>query len=55
MTREKNNCKSGIDNRQSTKDISSVNEEMSLVFAGHVDHGKSTILGRLLADTDSLP
>jgi bifunctional enzyme CysN/CysC len=27
---------------------------MSVVVAGHVDHGKSTIVGRLLADTDSL-
>jgi bifunctional enzyme CysN/CysC len=26
-----------------------------VVFVGHVDHGKSTIIGRLLADTDSLP
>lgn len=26
-----------------------------LVTVGHVDHGKSTILGRLLADTGSLP
>lgn len=26
-----------------------------IVFAGHVDHGKSTLIGRLLADTDSLP
>lgn len=26
-----------------------------VVFAGHVDHGKSTLIGRLLADTDSLP
>ncbi len=30
-------------------------EDMSIVFVGHVDHGKSTIIGRLLADTDSLP
>ena len=30
-------------------------EEMNLVFVGHVDHGKSTILGKLLAETDSLP
>ena len=28
---------------------------MNVVFVGHVDHGKSTIVGRLLADTDSLP
>lgn len=31
------------------------NEDMSIVIVGHVDHGKSTIIGRLLADTDSLP
>jgi bifunctional enzyme CysN/CysC len=28
---------------------------MHIVIAGHVDHGKSTIIGRLLADTGSLP
>lgn len=28
---------------------------MPVVIVGHVDHGKSTIIGRLLADTDSLP
>lgn len=28
---------------------------MNLVVAGHVDHGKSTLLGRLLVDTGSLP
>jgi len=28
---------------------------MNIVIAGHVDHGKSTITGRLLADTNSLP
>ena len=28
---------------------------MNVVFVGHVDHGKSTIVGRLLADTGSLP
>ncbi len=30
-------------------------ECMNIVIAGHVDHGKSTIIGRLLADTGSLP
>jgi len=30
-------------------------ERMNLVVVGHVDHGKSTVVGRLLADTDSLP
>ena len=30
-------------------------EDMNVVFVGHVDHGKSTIIGRLLADTNSLP
>ncbi|MDR2017479.1 MAG: adenylyl-sulfate kinase [Syntrophobacterales bacterium] len=30
-------------------------EHMSLVIVGHVDHGKSTVLGRLLVDTGSLP
>lgn len=29
--------------------------QMNIVIAGHVDHGKSTIIGRLLADTNSLP
>ncbi|MEK7467740.1 MAG: GTP-binding protein [Planctomycetota bacterium] len=28
---------------------------LNLVIGGHVDHGKSTIIGRLLADTRSLP
>jgi bifunctional enzyme CysN/CysC len=28
---------------------------LQVVVAGHVDHGKSTVVGRLLADTGSLP
>lgn len=32
-----------------------IKNDMSIVIVGHVDHGKSTIIGRMLADTDSLP
>jgi bifunctional enzyme CysN/CysC len=31
------------------------NEQISIVMAGHVDHGKSTVIGRLLADIGALP
>src|SRR4051794_16240721 len=27
---------------------------VSVVFVGHVDHGKSTLIGRILSETDSL-
>ena len=30
-------------------------QQMNVVMIGHVDHGKSTVVGRLLADTHSLP
>ncbi len=30
-------------------------QQLRIVIVGHVDHGKSTFVGRLLADTDSLP
>ena len=32
-----------------------VHVAMQIVIAGHVDHGKSTVIGRLLADTGSPP
>lgn len=35
--------------------VSSERQKMNIVIAGHVDHGKSTVIGRLLADTGSLP
>lgn len=31
------------------------NENLKFVIGGHVDHGKSTLIGRLLYDTNSLP
>jgi len=31
-----------------------VRDTMNVVFVGHVDHGKSTLVGRLLADTGTL-
>ena len=36
-------------------DAVKVDEVMNIVVVGHVDHGKSTIVGRLLADTGVLP
>lgn len=40
---------------QASQNTISAQESMNIVFVGHVDHGKSTIVGRLLADTNSLP
>ena len=33
----------------------SANEQLKIVIVGHVDHGKSTLIGRLFYDTGSLP
>ena len=35
--------------------VTKPSETMQIVIVGHVDHGKSTLLGRLYADTGSLP
>lgn len=35
--------------------IQKPSESLNIVIVGHVDHGKSTLLGRLYADTGSLP
>lgn len=35
--------------------MSDSRERINIVIVGHVDHGKSTVIGRLLADTGSLP
>ena len=32
-----------------------MHNDLNIVIVGHVDHGKSTVIGRLLADTGSLP
>ncbi len=37
-----------------TKQIKQI-DQMNIVVIGHVDHGKSTVIGRLLSDTGSLP
>jgi bifunctional enzyme CysN/CysC len=34
---------------------SAIEAKLRVVFVGHVDHGKSTLIGRILHDTDSLP
>ena len=36
-------------------DICKTLDDMNIVVVGHVDHGKSTVVGRMLADTNSLP
>ena len=35
--------------------IGDIEPKLKVVFVGHVDHGKSTLIGRILHDTGSLP
>ncbi len=35
--------------------LPAIQQPLHLVIVGHVDHGKSSLIGRLLHDTDSLP
>ena len=40
---------------QPDQDENDLNNDLHIVIVGHVDHGKSTVIGRLYADTNSLP
>src|ERR1051326_6591914 len=44
-----------IVNRKSSIVNPSTPDHLYLVVVGHVDHGKSTLIGRLLFDTNSVP
>lgn len=39
----------------SVRELNTVGRTLNIVIVGHVDHGKSTMVGRLMHDTDSLP
>ncbi len=46
---------SAIRNPQSPSSQSEAASRLRVVFVGHVDHGKSTLIGRIFYDTKSLP
>jgi len=41
--------------KKKTTENTQSHQQLRVVIVGHVDHGKSTLIGRLLYDTDSLP
>ena len=41
--------------RQAPTPASPLPDQVRVVLVGHVDHGKSTLIGRLFHDTDLLP
>src|SRR5438876_2230609 len=50
---EKANAQRSTPNAQ--RPTPDIEPKLSVVFVGHVDHGKSTLIGRILHDTGSLP
>jgi bifunctional enzyme CysN/CysC len=44
-----------IGEKNAQRPTSNIEPKLKVVFVGHVDHGKSTLIGRILHDTDSLP
>ncbi|PYL51386.1 MAG: adenylyl-sulfate kinase, partial [Verrucomicrobia bacterium] len=59
MTRPKGNLKGRSTSESESYPVSAIRSPIStplrVVFVGHVDHGKSTLIGRILHDTGSLP
>lgn len=52
MTKQEDRQKQAI---ATAPDAEATRQRVSVVVVGHVDHGKSTLIGRLLADTGNLP
>ncbi len=48
-------CRTGQSNVKQTKGTKSHQRLLKIAVVGHVDHGKSTLVGRLLHDTGALP
>ncbi|HEY4635538.1 MAG TPA: GTP-binding protein, partial [Rhodospirillales bacterium] len=48
-------AKRGKSKRSATGKAGATASLLNIVVVGHVDHGKSTVIGRLFHDTGSLP